>query len=120
MDIQIEKDNKVTTNVYRKETNNNTIHKDSSRPWTHKFNTYNNMINRTYKNINNEEKEKLHQELNIIEKIAIEKGYDSKFINKLDKKYNEKTITNNRTTLCKTNADKRVTYLTYRYTYHNL
>ena len=40
IDIQIGKDNEITTNVYRKETNNNTtIHKDSSHPWTHKVNT---------------------------------------------------------------------------------
>ena len=46
------------------------------------------MINRAYKYINNEEK--LYQELNIIKEIAIENGYDSKFINKLNKKYKEK------------------------------
>ena len=63
------------------------------------------MINRAYKYINNEEK--LHQELNIIEKIAIENGYDSKFIEKLDKKSNEKMIMNNRTTLSKINAYKK-------------
>ena len=61
-------------------------------------------INRAYKYINNEEK--LYQELNIIKEIAIENGYDSKFINKLNKKYKEKTILNNRTTLSSINTGK--------------
>lgn len=122
IDIQIGNDNEIITNVYRKETNNNTtIHKNSSHPWIHKINTYNNMINRAYKYINNEEK--LYRELNIIKEIAIENGYDSKFINKLNKKYKEKTILNNRTTLSSINTGRKVeniTYLTYKYTYRDL
>ena len=122
INIQIENNNQITTSVYRKDIDNNTtIHRYSAHPWTHKVNTYNNMINRAYQYTNN--KEKLHQEINNIKRIAIENGYDNKFINKLNKKYKEKISLNNKTTLCNIKTDKRKgdkTYLTYKFTYQNI
>lgn len=67
-----------------------TIHSKSNDPWKHKNNTYCSMINRTYIYTHGNYI-RLHSEINFIKKIAIENGYNEKYIHKLHRKYNKKT-----------------------------
>lgn len=108
----------IKTGVYHKPiSNNTTIHNNSNHPWAHKVNTYYNMINRAYTYIGGN-KEELNKELQLIESIANQNGYDDKFINNIHRKYFKKM--HSKTKLIPQNNNKNKKYITYNYTNKNI
>lgn len=120
LDVNIQLINdKIITNVYRKNYNNcTTININSHHPWIQKTNTYYNMINRAfiYTQYN---KNNMNKEIKQIKEIARYNGYSNRFIDRLYKKYIEKrrnTVKNTpNTSNVDVNSTQSIKYIKYKY-----